>query len=109
LITCHRRPIFSTGIQTSASGKELRASWWSTPRYEYDLTFEVLREDSVYTEVSTLLAFILARLGAYDPFNFTDPYDGTTVLCRFKQDAFDFARIVDKKWELRTLTLISLK
>jgi len=108
-IEVHRRPVFSTGIQVSASGKELRASWWSTPRYEYDLTFEILREDSSFTEVSTLLAFIAARLGAYDSFNFTDPYDASTVLCRFKQDSFDFARIVDKKWELRTLTLISLK
>jgi hypothetical protein len=109
LITCHRRPIFSTGIQTSASGKEMRASWWSTPRYEYDLTFEILREDATYTEVSTLLAFIAARLGSFDSFTFVDPYDGTNVTCRFKQDSFDFARIVDKKWELRTLTLISLK
>lgn len=108
-IDVHRRPIYQTDVITSGSGKEVRASWWSTPRYEYDLSFEILREDTTYTEVSTLLAFIAARKGAYEAFNYTDPFDGATVVCRFKQDAFDFARIVINKWEFKTLTLISLK
>ena len=38
-IAVTRTPVYSTSIQTAKSGKELRASWWSYPRYRYTIDF----------------------------------------------------------------------
>jgi uncharacterized protein (TIGR02217 family) len=81
----HKRPFFATRVQTSASGQERRAAFWTYPIYRFDLTWNVLRDDrSVRSNVAptapadelrNLCAFFLARRGSFEPFWFTDPTD----------------------------------
>lgn len=112
-INVTRRPIFNTKIQTSRSGKELRVAWYATPLYEYTMEFELLRQGTisgaVYTELATVLAFFEAQKGAWDTFNYTDPYDAVTRVCRFVEDSLEFQKISTNRWELKKLKLISVK
>ncbi len=69
-----KKPYFSTKIQTSVNGKEARAINWSYPRWQFDLSYELLRDD-VTNELRTLMGFFLQRQGAFDSFLYTDPSD----------------------------------
>jgi len=70
-----KSPMFSTDIKTSVSGRELRRSNWVHPIYQISLTFEFLRDDSVFDELKTLLGFYMQRQGSFDSFLFHDPDD----------------------------------
>lgn len=65
-------PIWKTGIQESASGKEQRATRWSYPRWRFSLSFEFLRDD-VNDEYQTLVSFFNSRQGRFDYFYYQDP------------------------------------
>jgi uncharacterized protein (TIGR02217 family) len=69
-----KKPRFNTLVQTSASGRELRAATFRNAIYDFQLTFPVLRDDAT-TELRTMLEFFLARQGAFDEFLLTDPTD----------------------------------
>ena len=71
-----KKPIWSTAVHQTASGKETRLAYWTYPRWEFDLAYEFLRDDS-NNELKTLAGFFLQRQGAYDSFLYTDPYDNT--------------------------------
>ncbi len=78
-IAIKRTPVFSTLIQTSASGKELRASFQSTPRWRYEIPLNFLRIPgfSVNTstnEMAAILGLFNAVRGSWDNFLFSDPY-----------------------------------
>jgi uncharacterized protein (TIGR02217 family) len=71
-----KTPIWSTIIQTSANGKETRATNWSYPRYKFDLSFEFLEDSSSQIDdIHTIIGFYNARKGAYDDFLFKDDTD----------------------------------
>jgi uncharacterized protein (TIGR02217 family) len=74
-----RTPIWKTQIQTTQSGRELRAAQMSYPLYKYTLTYDVLRSDPAFVELQTLIAFFNARSGSFDSFLFTDPDDSTAT------------------------------
>lgn len=74
-----KTPIFSTRIQQSTSGKQLRAAFFEYPLYQYDLSYEVLRDDSLHNELQTLMGFYLQRQGAFDSFLYVDPSDNTVI------------------------------
>lgn len=42
-LSVKRTPLFVTDVQESRSGKEQRISYWSVPRYRWDLTLEFAR------------------------------------------------------------------
>lgn len=69
-----KTPMWSTKIQTSVSGKETRLGFWSYPRWQYSIGFDVLRSDS-HAELQTLIGFFNARMGSYDDWLFLDPDD----------------------------------
>lgn len=80
--------LYATEVQTAASGKELRATFWSTPRYEFEMTLTFLRQAnfSVQTstdEAATLVAFFGGMQGQFNPFYFTDPYNSTAATVTF--------------------------
>src|SRR6185312_11572845 len=58
-------PTFSTGIQQAASGREVRAAFWSAPLWKMSLTYEFLRDNSQhvdangYSELEQLIGFFL--------------------------------------------------
>lgn len=72
-----RSPIFSTQIQTSPSGHEIRASFYSQPLFQWQMTYEFLDQRTGYNELRTLQDFFTARLGSYDCFYFSDPSEVT--------------------------------
>ena len=87
-ISVKRSVLTSTVVQGSTSGKEQRASFWSSPRIEWDLTFNFLRQtafslQTTFDEAATLVAFFGGQGGQLTPFWFTDPYNATatTVAC----------------------------
>jgi hypothetical protein len=81
-IAIKRTPIFATKIQTASSGKELRASFQSTPRYRYSLPLNFLRQavlNADTDEVAMLLNIFNAAKGRWDSFLYTDPYSNTAA------------------------------
>lgn len=78
-INIKRRAIYKTKVQESASGKELRASFWSTPRYRYSLTFAFLRSRDSLLEYQTLADFVGRHQGQFETFLFQDPEDYTVT------------------------------
>lgn len=69
-----RTPRWATRVQTAVSGKETRTADWSTPSWQWELRYELLRDDAT-DELRTLMGFFLQRQGAYDSFLFQDPDD----------------------------------
>jgi len=74
-----RTPRFQSRVQQSVSGKEVRLADWTTPRYEYELTYEILREHGTFHELKRLAAFWLNRQGSFDTFLFDDVDDNTVT------------------------------
>lgn len=74
-----RTPMWSTLRQQSASGKRLALGLWSSPIYQWDLTFDVLRSDPVNAEWQQVVGFFNARQGRLDTFLFTDPDDNAVA------------------------------
>jgi hypothetical protein len=82
-----KRPVTSTIVQTTASGKELRATMQRAPLLEWGLQYELLRTKTVlgvgYTEYEQLAGFFNARGGRRDSFLFDDPVDNATTFSVF--------------------------
>lgn len=108
-IKLRRTPVFSTKVQTSVGGKELRGRFQSAPRYKYRLSFEFLRADPPLQELQQLVAFFEDHYGQWDSFLLDDPYDNVQRRVRFARDDLDVERFLHMVWELKTLELISVK
>jgi uncharacterized protein (TIGR02217 family) len=70
-----KTPIFNTVTQRTVNLKESRVSLSQFPIYEYELSYEILRDDLVNNELKTLMGFYLSRQGAFDSFLYIDPSD----------------------------------
>lgn len=78
-----KAPQWSTRIQKAVSGKELRAALMSYPVYKFSLTYEVLRAETAYAELQSLIGFFNARQGAFDSFLYDDAADNTAAAQTF--------------------------
>lgn len=112
-IIVKRTSHWSTKVQKATSGKELRSSWQSRPIYEFQVTFEFLRQgvrpgDGTYAEAATLVDFYNARKGAWDTFFFTDPHDGTTRTVRFLDDHLELERFTAYHWKSQGIKMIEV-
>jgi uncharacterized protein (TIGR02217 family) len=78
-IDIQRSPIYSTEVQQSSNGLELRAAFWSYPRYKISLSFNFLRSASYWktsqNEWETLVGFLARMAANYDTFYFEMPDD----------------------------------
>jgi uncharacterized protein (TIGR02217 family) len=78
-----RTPIWNNTLQENVSGKETRLALWTYPRWQWDLTFDVLRQGTVhgaaYTEFSQLAGFFNQRQGQFDTFLYTDTDDNSVT------------------------------
>jgi uncharacterized protein (TIGR02217 family) len=74
-----RTPAFATKIQRASSGKETRIAYMTAPIWRWVLKYDVLRQNTVTTELSQLLGFFNARRGKFDSFLYTDPIDNAVV------------------------------
>lgn len=75
----NKTPKFSTRIQRAVSGREFRSPYYSYPLWSYNLSYEVLRADSINLELQTLMGFFMQRQGAYDSFLYSDPSDNAVT------------------------------
>lgn len=73
----NKKPMWSTGITESVSGREKRRAQWSYPRWEFELSYDLLRNNPTDNELNTLLAFFNSKKGQYQDFLFYDPEDHT--------------------------------
>ena len=73
-----KTPIWSTKVQTSASGKELRASYYSYPKWQFSLSYEFLRENGK-AELQSLVGLFNKCMGSFDTFLYSDPDDNSVV------------------------------
>lgn len=73
-----KTPMWSTKIQRSASGRELRAAYYSAPLYKISLSYEVLRSGAL-AELQTMVGFFNARKGSFDSFLYRDPEDNSVT------------------------------
>ena len=69
-----KTPIFSTNIQTSVSGRELRIPLQTYPRWAFKLSY-ALMNDATTQDLRTLVGFFLQRQGAFDSFLYEDTSD----------------------------------
>lgn len=72
-----KTPIWSSAIHQTANGKEVRGAFWTYPRWQFTLTYELLRDNLVngVNELKTLMGFFCKRQGAFVNFYYKDPDD----------------------------------
>ena len=71
-----KMPTWSTIIQRSASGRELRAALFSFPLWEFHLSFSWLPDRGAgVTDLKNLMGFFNQRNGSFDTFLYKDPTD----------------------------------
>src|SRR6266849_3738917 len=78
----HKIPTFSTSVAIHVNGKEMRAIRQAFPLWEFDITHEVLREQTQnqvlwqnnvpFVELETISQLQLSCLGKYGEFYFED-------------------------------------
>lgn len=73
----HKRPRFSTAVYPGSSGVSVRRAMMQYPIWEFELTFEFLRDNDAINsnEYRTLCGFFLSRQGGFDTFLLKDPDD----------------------------------
>lgn len=69
-----RTPIWDTSVQSAMSGKETRIARQTYPRWQWELSYNVLRSGS-YNELQQLAGFFNARQGMFDSFLYQDADD----------------------------------
>ena len=78
-----RTPIWKTRTSEAESGKEARFTYWSAPRWQYELTFNGLRQGTrrlgTFGEFASLAGFFNARSGGFDSFLYTDADDNAVT------------------------------
>lgn len=62
-----KTPVWSTNIQKSANGRELRAAYYSYPQWRFSLSFEVLRTKAAINEGQSSVRGRSCRYAAYPP------------------------------------------
>ena len=77
-IDIKREPYAPVVVSTSASGKELRSSWWYQPRYKYQVTFELLR-GTTQLEAQSLWNHYVRHFAQIDSFLLVDPDDNAVT------------------------------
>ncbi len=85
-----RSPQWKTRVQESISGKRTRIAAWSYPRWQWELSFELLRQagtnqqapsfaGATWSEFAQLAGFFNSLSGRQGVFLFTDPDDNTAT------------------------------
>ncbi|MCE9561884.1 MAG: DUF2460 domain-containing protein [Planctomycetes bacterium] len=75
----NRTPVWKTRLQESVSGKQTSIADWSYPRWQWELTYDFLRQGTVhgsaYAEFAQLAGFFNQRQGQFDSFLYQDADD----------------------------------
>ncbi len=78
-----RRPKASTGVETPTSGRTTRVGYWANPMYEWELTYDLLRDypwaPGINSEMRRMQGFFLAMQGRLTGFSYSDPDDNAVT------------------------------
>lgn len=114
-ISVKRTQVWKTAIQEAVSGAEQRATFWSAPRFKYQIKFNFLRQSKNGDETATLMQFFDTHRGRFESFLIVDPYDGVTRRVRFDMDEGELEKLFDqtvsgggKTWTI-SVKLISVR
>jgi uncharacterized protein (TIGR02217 family) len=72
-----RTPMWDTLVQTAVSGNETRIAHQASPRWKWELTYNVLRSNAASPEFQQLVGFFNARQGKFDTFLYSDADDNS--------------------------------
>jgi hypothetical protein len=80
----HKRPTFSTRIASHVSGREVRLPLYSTPLWEFEVTFDALASDGRWPGLGaqsfqSLMSLYLECQGQFGPFVYMDPNDNRVI------------------------------
>lgn len=70
-----KRPKFYSQVQWSATYRRTSISYTPYPVFDYDLTVDILRTMTPFSELQTLMGFFTNRQGKFDSFLIDDPDD----------------------------------
>lgn len=76
----YRQPMFAVTLRENEAFREASEVVMTQCFYEFDLSYEMLRNKNGYTELDTIQSFFLAMRGSYDYFKFQDPNDYSVTL-----------------------------
>lgn len=82
-INITRTAVWETLTRKSASGKELRLTLMTSPRWRYRLSYDVLRAAGGFDELQQVAGLFNACRGAWDNFLYRDPKDRAVVAQQF--------------------------
>ena len=79
-----KREKWSVGRGVASSGREVAVRYWSTPQWEWDLSYDVLGDTGqnvgdTQSDIKLLIGFVNQVSGTYSPFYYLDPDDNTVV------------------------------
>lgn len=75
-----KKPMFKTRISESANGNEVRNALAEYPRWEFELSYEFLKDPAAgESSLKTIMGFFLSRRGSFDSWLFKDPDDYLVV------------------------------
>jgi len=74
-----KTPVWSTRVQKSINGRELRAQNYSYPIWRFSLSYNFLRSGQSFSEMQDIAGFFNARGGSFDSFLYFD-FDDATVI-----------------------------
>lgn len=75
----HRQPMWKTILHTSASGRDTGAGLWAYPRWQYTLSYELLRSTDLEFEWQVMAGFFNQHKGRLIPFFYLDPEDNSVT------------------------------
>jgi len=75
-----RTPVWDTTVQQAISGKETRIARQTYPRWQWELTYNVLRSGAAYGELQQLAGFFNLRQGMFDTFLYADADDNAVTV-----------------------------
>lgn len=74
-----KNPMFSTHIQRATSLREIRLGLSAYPLWDFEMSYDVLREKDGYLELNQVRTLFLEVQGAYDSFLYSDPDDNAVT------------------------------
>lgn len=74
-----KTPQWATKARSAMNGREVRQSFYSSPIWKFDISYEVLRTYTLVSELAQIVGFFNNRRGSFDSFLFNDRDKNTVI------------------------------
>lgn len=104
-------PIFVSNVEVHVSGRQSTAARVADPWLEIEITYDVLRMESV-AELQTLVGFYDEARGSATPFTISIPAAlgfGSSVTARFMDEQLDVEEFMSRLWRGESLKIRQVK